>query len=64
MRTSGKASEKLFYKPFRGNAGVMSTEDQIRWVTVILNFSPEEEAGLEKQASDAGLSLKCYCGCL
>ncbi len=39
----------------------MSTEDQIRWVTVTLNFSPEEEAGLEKQASDAGLSLKCYC---
>lgn len=49
MRRSGKASEKLFYKPFRGNDGVMSTEDQIRWVTVTLNFSPDEEAGLEKQ---------------
>lgn len=39
----------------------MSTEDQTAWVTVSLNFSPEEEARLEKQASDAGLSLKCYC---
>ncbi len=39
----------------------LSAEERIAWVTVMLNFSPEEESRLEKQASDAGLPLRCYC---
>ncbi len=39
----------------------MSGEDEIKWVTLTLNFSPEQEAGLEKLAQAMGLSLKCYC---
>ncbi len=39
----------------------MNSEDQIKWVTLTLNFSDEQEAWLEKTAQAAGLSIKCYC---
>lgn len=39
----------------------MNGEDQIKWATITLNFSDEQEALLEKLAQAAGLSIKCYC---
>lgn len=36
-------------------------EDQIAWVTLTLNFEPEQEAILEERARAAGLSPACYC---
>jgi hypothetical protein len=39
----------------------MSDEDQVKWVALTLDFTPEVEAKLETHALSAGLSLKCYC---
>ena len=39
----------------------MSSEDQIKWVTLTLNFPPEMEIMIEARACELGLSPKCYC---
>jgi hypothetical protein len=39
----------------------MSEEDQIKWVALKLDFSPEHEAVLQKRAQASGLSIECYC---
>jgi hypothetical protein len=39
----------------------MSNEDEIKWVALTLEFTPEQEAFLEARAGELGLSLKCYC---
>jgi hypothetical protein len=38
----------------------MNEEDQINWVTLTLNFTPEQEAKLLERAQAVGLSPKCY----
>ncbi len=39
----------------------MNAEDEIKWVTLALNFPPDQEARLEARAKAEGLSVKCYC---
>jgi hypothetical protein len=40
---------------------IMNAEEEIKWVTLTLNFPPNEEARLEARAKTEGLSVKCYC---
>jgi len=39
----------------------MSAEEQIKWVTLNVEFPAEVEARLEKRAREEGLSLTCFC---
>jgi hypothetical protein len=39
----------------------MSEEDQIKWAELKFDFSPEQEAVLQKGAQASGLSIECYC---
>jgi hypothetical protein len=39
----------------------MSEGDDIRWVPLTLDFSPEDEAWMEARAKAAGQTLKCFC---
>lgn len=39
----------------------MSSQDEIKWVAVTLDFSPEEEALIESRAKEMGLSPACVC---
>lgn len=36
-------------------------QNPIKWVTLTLDFTPEQEAVLEAGARTAGLSVKCFC---
>jgi hypothetical protein len=39
----------------------LSEDGQVKWVTLTLNFSPEQEAFMEKHARAAGLSVERFC---
>lgn len=35
--------------------------EETKWITLTLDFTPEQEAQLQELADAAGMSLKCYC---